>query len=306
MALTIQIPERTHEDFGHSLSKLLRLLSQLYTTEESHIILDFNQARMLNPFFLGGLACTIRHYETKGKIFELNYQQNFNINSYLDTICFPGSHTTEAGGEKIFMETLEKFRKKNYIPLIAFPTGIDTGVTAIRERVLSAVSSILRNQLNFTEKNLMPIVYMVDEMTHNINDHSLADKGFVFAQYYPANNYIDICICDYGIGILKSYQKSSKFYPENEQEAIEFAINGCSTKDRPESKGFGISTSRDMLVNGLKGKFFLLSGNTAYIQTTENKGIIDFPDNFFYQGSYLALRVPTLIDPAFNIYNYVE
>ena len=105
---------------------------------------------------------------------------------------------------------------------------------------------------------------------------------------------------------MQSYQKSQKFHPENEREAIEFAINGRSTKDRPESKGFGISTSRDMLVNGLKGKFFLLSGNTAYIQTTENKGIIDIPDNFFYQGNYVALRVPTLIDPAFNLYNYVE
>ena len=306
MALNIQIPVRTHEDFGHSLSKLLRLLSQLCTTAERHIILDFNQARMLNPFFLGGLACAIRHYEKNGKFFELNYQQNFNINSYLDTIFFPVCHTPETGGEEVFMHTLEKFRAKNYIPIIAFPTGIDTGVTAIREKVLSAVSSILRKQLNFTEKNLMPIAYIIDEMTHNINDHSFADTGFVFAQYYPASNYIDICICDYGIGILQSYQKSQKFHPENEREAIEFAINGRSTKDRPESKGFGISTSRDMLVNGLKGKFFLLSGNTAYIQTTENKGIIDIPDNFFYQGNYVALRVPTLIDPAFNLYNYVE
>lgn len=305
MALTIQIPVRTHEDFGHSLSKLLKVLSQLCTTEEPHIILDFNQARMLNPFFLGGLACAIRHYEKFGKTFELNYRENFNINSYLDAICFPGSHVPEAGSEEIFMNSLEKFRTKNYIPIIGFPTGIDTGITAIREKVLSAVSSILRNQLNFTEKNLMPIAYMIDEMTHNINDHSLAEYGFIFAQYYPASNYIDICICDYGTGILQSYQKSSKFNPANEQEAIEFAINGRSTKDRPESKGFGISTSRDMLVNGLKGKFFLLSGNTAYIQTIENKGIIDIPDSFFYQGNYVALRVPTLIDPSFNIYNYV-
>lgn len=306
MALTIQIPVRTHEEFGHSLTRLLRLLIELHTTEEKEIILDFNNARMLNPFFLGGLACIIQHYESGGKSFVLNHQENYSISSYLSAICFPKCHSPEKNSDVDFLLTLEKFRTKNYIPIIAFPTGFDRGVTDIREKILSAVSLILKNQLNFTEKNLMPISYIIDEMTHNINDHSTADRGFVFAQYYPASNYIDICICDYGIGIYKSYQKSSKFNPESERQAIEFAINGCSTKDRPESKGFGISTSRDMLVNGLKGKFFLLSGNTAFIQSIENNGIIDMPDDFYYQGNYVALRVPTIIDPNFNMYNYVE
>src|SRR5690606_32833445 len=99
--------------------------------------------------------------------------------------------------------------------------------------------------------------YLIDEMTHNINDHSQAEQGFIFARYYPASNYIDVCICDGGIGIYESYSKSPKFHPQSEQEAIEFAINGRSTKDRPEARGFGIPTSRDMLVNGLKGKFYL-------------------------------------------------
>lgn len=261
---------------------------------------------MLNPFYLGGLACAICYYEQKGFYFELNHHENYSIGTYLQTISFPGCHKPVPGQEDNFLATLEYFKTKTYIPIIAFPTGSDQAIATVREKILSAVSSILKIQLYFSEKNLMPVSYLIDEMTHNINDHSAADRGFIFAQYYPASNYIDICICDYGIGIYQSYQKSPKFSPGNEKEAIEFAINGRSTKDRPESKGFGISTSRDMLVNGLKGKFFLMSGNTAYIQSIDSKGIIDFPDTLYYQGNYIALRVPTIIESSFNMYDYVE
>ena len=306
MAITFKIPNRTHEEFGSSLNKLLQILSGLNNCSDNTIVLDFNDARMLNPFFLGGLACAINYYEQHDKSFSLNYSENYNISSYLNTIYFPKSLTPEPGVEYKFIDNLEKYREKTFIPIITFPTGNDKGHSHVRENILSAVSAILKNQLKFSDKNLIPISYLIDEMTHNINDHSQADRGLIFAQYYPSSNYVDLCICDTGIGIYNSYKKSQKFHPRNEEEAIEFAINGRSTKDRPEARGFGISTSRHMLVNGLKGKFFIMSGNTAYIQTIEKKGIINFPDTFFYQGNYVALRIPTIIEASFNIYNYVE
>lgn len=306
MTHIVTIPIRTHEDFGHSLGKLLRVLSSMQGATSNHFVLDFNEARMLNPFFLGGLACTIKHYERIGKTIELNHHNNYAIRSYLDAICFPGCYTPQLGLEGDFIKQLDNYQSKRYIPIIAFPTGKDQTVSSMREKILSAVSTILRKQLHFSETHLMPISYMIDELTHNINDHADVPEGFVFAQYYPASNYIDLCICDSGIGILQSYQKTYKFNPKDEQEAIRFAVQGYSTKDIPESKGFGISTSRDMLVNGLKGKFFLMSGNTAYIQTAENQGILDLPDNFYYQGNYVALRIPTIIDASFNMYSYIE
>lgn len=269
-------------------------------------MLDFNEARMLNPFFLGGLACAKKYQERNGKLVDLNHHQNYAISSYLEAICFPGCYTPQIGLEDDFIKQLDIYHGKTYIPIIAFPTGKDRIVASVREKILSAVSTILRTQLRFSETHLMPISYMIDELTHNINDHADIAEGFVFAQYYPASNYIDICICDSGIGILQSYQKTAQFNPKDEQEAMRFAVQGYSTKDLPESKGFGISTSRDMLVNGLKGKFFLMSGNTAYIQTSENEGIVDLPDNFYYQGNYVALRVPTVIDASFNMYRYIE
>ena len=306
MAAIITIPTRSHEEFGHSLNKLLRVLSDLHACVDNRIILDFNNATMLNPFFLGGLSCAIHFYKENGKVFELSKLNNYNISSYLKAIHFPNRLTPMVEEEEAFMETLDNYKEKRYIPIIAFPTGGDSAISQMREKILSAISGILKKQLNFSEKNLAPVSYLIDEMTHNVNDHSQSPNGSIFAQYYPASNYIDLCICDDGIGIYKSYNKSLKFHPRTEQEAIEFAINGRSTKDRPEARGFGISTSRSLLVNGLKGKFFLMSGNTAYIETVEKKGIINLPADLFYHGNYIALRIPTIIEAGFNIYNYVE
>lgn len=119
---------------------------------------------------------------------------------------------------------------------------------------------MLKIQLGFTEKERTPLTYLIDELTNNINDHSFAEYGSIFAQFYPSKKYLDVCICDLGIGILKSYLNNGE-YLNSHAEAIKLAISGVSTKDRPEARGFGISTSLEMLVNGLNGRFFLWSGD---------------------------------------------
>jgi len=306
MPTKIQIPVRTHEEFGHSIAKLLKVVSEIVSSGEKDIELDFTQAKMLNPFFLGGLACCIHYYQSLGKTFRLNHKDNYNINSYLETIHFPNCYTPVKGSEAVFFKQLENYTGKTYIPVVAFPTGSDTYHSSIRERVLNALSALLKNQLNFKERERQPLSYFLDELTHNVNDHSGSAQGYVFAQFYPASNYLDLTICDSGKGIYQSYTGNQRFTPKDEIEAIRFAVSGKSTKDRPEAKGFGISTSRSMLVNGLRGRFFIWSGNTAYIETVERVSILDIPDNCYFQGTFVALRIPTIVPSGFNFYDYVE
>jgi hypothetical protein len=306
MPQRITIPARTHEEFGHSISKLLRVVSQIVSSKEKEIELDFSQARMLNPFFLGGLACSINYFESQGKTFTSNHQNNSLISSYLERIHFPHCFQPTKDAETNFIHQLQEYKDKTYIPIIAFPTGSDNYYGMLRERILNAISELLKNQLNFKEAERQPISYFLDELTHNVNDHSGAKQGYVFAQFYPSSNYLDLVICDHGKGIYRSYEGNPKFQPQNEIEALQFAISGKSTKDRPESKGFGISTSRKMLVNGLRGRFFIWTGNTAYIETVERVNVLDIPDNCYFQGTYVALRIPTIIPAKFDFYQFVE
>ena|SRR5579863_4836037 len=217
MALKIVIPERTHEEFGHSISRLLQIVSSIVSAGELEIELDFSQARMLNPFFLGGIACTLKLVQSMGKEIRLNYGENFKINSYLERIFFPQSFSPKKDDEETFFRQLDEYQTRTYIPIISFPTGF-----------------------------------------------------------------------------------------EDEIEALSFAVNGRSTKDRPESKGFGISTSRKMLVHGLRGKFFIWTGNSTYIETIEREGLAKIPDKYYFQGTLVALRIPTIIPDKFNFYEYIE
>ena len=306
MPCIIDIPNRTHEDFGDSLAKLIAVVNGITTCADNGIILNFNNAKMLNPFFLGGLVCVINRLRNEGKILTLNHDTNPNISSYLETICFPETFSPSYGKESDYLKKLEKYSAKTYIPIISFKTGSSDAVTEIRENILSAVSQLLKNQLNFSEKERMPLGYFLSELTDNINEHSAASEGYVFAQYYPNSNYLDLCICDSGQGIFQSYLHNPNFNPKSEAEAIQLALSGKSTKNRHEARGFGITTTRNMLVNGLRGKLFLWSGNTTFLQTVNKEAIVSLDGNGSFQGTFIALRLPTITPGSFDFYNFIE
>lgn len=305
MDTIIQIPERTHINFGDSISKLITIISKISSVEGEHIILDFRQSKMLNPFFLCGLVCVIKKFQNAGKVFTFNLDENSNVNSYLKTILFPMT-LLASDDDDINLKILENYQAKTYIPIISFKTGLDTDTTKVRENILSSISLLLKNQLNFSAERIQPLAYFLDELTNNINDHSEAEEGYVFAQFYPNSNFLDLCICDPGKGIYQSYLDHPKFNPKSEIEAIKLAVTGFSTKDRPEARGFGISTTRDMLVKGLKGILYLWSGNATFLQAVDQEVIVDIGKNAYFQGTFVAIRLPTIIPDKFKFYNFVE
>ena len=83
---------------------------------------------------------------------------------------------------------------------------------------------------------------------------------------------------------------------------------GYSTKDRPgaENRGYGISKSREMIVNGLGGAFFMLSG-TAFYRHDEN-GIVpaNIPEEYRWNGTIILVKIPLTAPYGFSFYNYVE
>ncbi len=301
MATTIQIPVRTHENFGDSISKLIRTISELHSIEEDNINLDFSRTKMLNPFFLCGLACVIQKLGQTGKKINFNFQNNPNINSYLKTIHFPDTFFAESNTGT----SLNQYLYKTYVPIISFKTGLDNDCSMRRESILSSVSHVIKNQLKFSGRERQPLSYFLDELTNNINDHSYASEGYVFAQFYPNSRYLDLCICDSGIGIYQSFLNNKNFKPMNDIEAMQLALSGHSTKDRPEARGFGISTTRHMLVNGLKGILFIWSGNTAFAQNVNKEVIVNLERNSIFKGTFIALRLPTIIPGEFDFYKFV-
>jgi two-component sensor histidine kinase len=172
----------------------------------------------------------------------------------------------------------------------------------VREKTISAILKIIKNQLNLSGQVLEAIYYFINELTQNVSDHSKADYGKIMAQYYNSKGYMDICIVDGGKGLFQSYLDNNKKFPISHSEAIEFAFSGESTKysENDSSRGFGLQTSRRMLVDGLEGQFFYWSGD-AFLM---NKG--DIGNLPYWKGCYAGLRIPISEPKGFNFYNFLE
>ena len=87
------------------------------------------------------------------------------------------------------------------------------------------------------------------------------------------------------------------------------ANEGRSTKNRPgaESRGYGISTSKRMLVEGLGGSFFMISGGAFHrYEKNSLNYYAEVKDFFHWNGTLILLRIPINTPDNFNYINYLE
>ncbi|MCH8317569.1 MAG: hypothetical protein IIA88_03595 [Bacteroidetes bacterium] len=71
-----------------------------------------------------------------------------------------------------------------------------------------------------------------------------------------------------------------------------------NNKERKEERGYGIRTSRRMIVDGLKGQFILISGKAMLF----NDKLTELPVR--WNGTILTLRISSNVE-TFNYINYV-
>ena len=144
------------------------------------------------------------------------------------------------------------------------------------------------------------------EAFDNIVEHAEIENGWIMVQNYPSLNFLDVCIADTGRGILGSYQNMAFDDIATTETALQEAINGRSTKIHETSRGYGIRTSRRMLVNGLHGIYFLMSGNSFYYWSQEHESIHTLDPIYSWPGSIVVLRIPKTEPSGFNYVNYLE
>ena len=176
-----------------------------------------------------------------------------------------------------------------------------------KEAISSVVESILIRQLDIQPNVAMGLKYMVEETLDNITEHSESERGYILAQAYPRKGYLDICMADNGVTLLGSYQKLADNEIVNDLEAIKAANRGISSKNLPdaENRGYGIQTSKRMLVEGLGGQFLMISGSCLYLKSLGRDNVYSIPDGLRWNGTVVALRIP-VNSSRFNYVNYIE
>lgn len=301
MERRIVIRNPVNDEMGHSFLSLFDLLEQLVIVERGdHLILDLRNLAFVRPFLILPLCAILR--ESPFSDCKIDYQFNGATESYLNTILFPGGFNALTDTD--WNDYLSKFQAKSYLPICQIPAEVKD--TQVRESLLTVFENILLRQLNISGQMITVFKYLIGEAMDNIVDHSGVQNGWIMVQNYPQKGFLDVCILETGIGLLGSYQKFDFQDIKTDAQALEQAINGKSTKQITETRGYGIDTSRRMLVNGLNGKYFLLSGSAMYIYTNDFEQIVPLTRHIAWSGTMLALRIPQTVPAGFYYSNYLE
>ena len=296
--MEINVSENIGEKFLQGLEVVLRLIDQINQSEDEEDILIFQNNIFVTPIFILPLLVYV-----SGSQKRIRYQFT---NSYLDTIQFGsgGIRPEELEFSKLH-HLLNTHSFKTYIPIINFPT--DQKYTRERNEILSTVENLLSNQIRLKPNITAGLKYLIEESVDNIIEHSDSKRGYIFGQSYPAKKYMDICIADNGITLLGSYCKMKENKITDHLSAMKAANFGVSTKNLPgaENRGYGIRTSREMLVNGLSGNYVMLSGNALYLKSKTIERFMVLPDIATWQGTIVAMRIP-YVNASFNYIDFVE
>lgn len=279
------------------LTPVVWIMDQVEKSVDQEVTIDFSDTRFISPVF----ALSLIVYLTRcGKQIAFT-----NVFDYLERIGLGnGGIKPDTMRQTEFLAELEKYTSKTYIPIIDFAAGRNSDA---KEIVSSIVENMIIQQLNIQSNVANGFKYMIDETLDNITEHSESDRGYIFAQAYPTKGFLDVCIADRGVSLLGSYEK----LPDNEilsdMEAIKAANRGLSSKNLPdaENRGFGIRTSKQMLIHGLGGQYLMISGSSLYLKSCNLDTFYSMPHGLRWNGTIVALRIP-YHSSSFNYINYIE
>lgn len=302
MASCIIIPNiRCEERIGSAFNHLFSIMNHCEIAD-SDIIWDFRNASFLHPFFIAPFAIYQDSLKQSKAISFGN--MSFNIQNYLSLIRF--FDFLDINNNTELESILQNYKNKSYIPICRFDICNNN-----LDKMQSIIEKIIISQRNIDAKLRMPVAYLLSELICNIQQHSQARYGYLFSQYLSQDNSLYICLADNGITIYGSYVKSGKYLDiiaDNEAKALQLATNGYSTKDRPdaENRGYGISTNSRMIVSGLGGAFFILSGGAFHRIENQNSIFVSLPADLYWNGTIILVKIPLGVKQDFNYLSYIS
>ena len=284
-----------------------KVFMTLFSTEQTDytkvdkVVWDFSECTFLHPFYLAALGILADQYRDKVLIEGVPER----LKSYFQTVCFEKPFEI---GDKHSFDITGNYGVKTYIPICKFNPKEQKASNEVQKLVQDA----LKAQIGKHTALHQVLSLSLGELVDNISDHSGADTAFIYSQYMANEGNVYLFIADKGRSIYTSFATDERYSSELtplESSALRLALNGKSTKNRPENenRGYGISKTRRIIVDGLGGGFFILSGGTFFRhERASDDTIIDLPEDVRWDGTVILLKIPTDIPAGFNIYDYIE
>lgn len=298
----IQIPDVTRDErIGSVFNSLFQVIARTDMCGGEEAVWDFRNVSFLHPFFIFALRLYMDRYA--GRIITSGIPSN--VSGYFRTIHF--SDYFGIGDKENLSERLAPYAGKSYLPICRWAS--DGGKRS--NQTQSLLQQLIERQASVTPKVSMALSYMLSELIDNVEQHSESPYVYLFSQYIKSEGCIDLCIADEGITVYGSYARKRELFENigtDEALALKLAMQGVSTKDRPaaENRGYGLSSSKAMLVDGLHGAFFMLSGGAFHRHEGSAANYVNLPEPIRWQGTVILLRIPNAEPADFDLYKYLS
>lgn len=295
--MQINCVKRVSEVFLNGLEEAVEIIAQIEQSSDEEISLCFGESAFVTPLFMSAVLI---------KLLSVNKKISITTNNYLSTVRF-GSYGLHIDSPEAISDCFRAFENKTYLPILRFSTkGADEENGS---NVGSSVAKFLKNRASLPTETHTALSYLISETIDNILEHACSKAGYISCQAYPKLGYIDLCVFDSGISLIGSFRESKRMDETNSDvEAMEAVINDqVSTKNLPgaENRGFGIRTSREMLVNGLGGEYLIYSGCALFVSNPKEERIIGLPQTIGVRGTLVAMRIP-ISKKGFTPSNYYQ
>jgi anti-sigma regulatory factor (Ser/Thr protein kinase) len=295
LTYTVEFNQPKGNDFGSLLNEVVRFMISLKANPDAtKIDIDLSKIRFVNPLFILSVSSLSELLIKKGVNLKIKSTSNPDCASYLEKIFFPNGIKPDILPD--WENALSQYRGKSYLPIINFSSDKNTEPSTIREKLISKINSLIKENLKLDESYVTAVSYLISEITDNIIEHSGEKRGWLMVQYYPYPEYLDICIIDTGKTILGSYKDHGFEGMDTDSLALESALKGISTKD--QERGTGLRSSNAISSMGLGGDFALFSGNAIFFRNKILTLQVSWP------GTFVAMRIKKGIE-NFSIYSYV-
>jgi anti-anti-sigma regulatory factor/anti-sigma regulatory factor (Ser/Thr protein kinase) len=231
-------------------------LEGLEQTKPSKLVIDFGRLNFVDPVGIVVLSNVIEYFKNlRIKITFSNHEKSTAGIKFLDDSEFFERYL----GTKIF--------QGSQVRTTTMPLRLIAHENA-QDYLLNSVMPWIAQSVGMTARSLDSVRVSMEEILHNVADHSGVPIGCTFAQHFPNKQRIEIAISDFGVGIPANVRKVHSDIIDS--EALRLACKeGFTTKSNVRNRGAGLPTLIKYVTNSNSGNVIIVSG-TGYLTASPN------------------------------------
>jgi ABC-type transporter Mla MlaB component/anti-sigma regulatory factor (Ser/Thr protein kinase) len=257
-----------------STDNLFEKINTLPQDDLSAIEINLKKVKFVDPYGLVALCLVGRHLKNRCHDISISLPDCAECQSYLYSMNFV-SVMEKLSNVKNIASNLAPGQSINHDVVIEL-TKIEKKSTESNKDigdVLNRLDALLRNQLNYGDKEISSLSNIISELCYNIKDHS-EDEGFVAVQRYQrkadGKRYVVIGVGDLGVGIRASLGHRIDISTLNHLDAIIHALKK-DTSAYPE-RGLGLYMV-SKITKDYAGTLHIRSGNARLHLRHNPRGI---------------------------------